>query len=157
TAYTNGGGALVFSGPKSVVVRNTPVISGETLNKDIGFYAQDTYNLARLTVSAGIRYELLNAGVQGLTAPAGRFVPERTVAALNGQTDWKIFAPRFQVVYDVFGNPKTAIKYSINRYNAPQTTTIASGFNALASTTARINWTDLNGDDIAQGARTWNN
>src|SRR5205814_9161776 len=71
-AYVNGGGALVFSTPQSVVVRNTPVISGETLNKDIGVYVQDTWTLNRLTLSAGIRYEQLNAGVQDITAPAGR-------------------------------------------------------------------------------------
>jgi len=157
TAYTTTGGPLVFSNPVSVVVRNTPVTSGESLNKDLGVYVQDTYTLKRLTVSAGIRYEVLNAGVQGLTAPAGRFVPERTAPALTGQPDWKDWAPRFQAIFDAFGNSKTAIKYSFNRYNAAQTTTIASGFNTLTSTTARISWTDLNGDDIAQGQRTWSN
>jgi hypothetical protein len=157
TNYTNGGGDLIFQNPRSVVVRNTPVTSGEALDLDLGLYAQDTYTLNRITLSAGIRYEMLNASVQGLTAPAGRFVPERTVQELTGQPDWKNWAPRFQAVYDVFGNSKTAIKYSFNRYNQSRTTGIASGFNTLSSTTARINWTDVNGDDIAQGARTWNN
>ncbi len=157
SAYTSSGGALRFIGPSSVVVRNTPVVAGETLDKDLGFYIQDTYTMKRLTVSAGIRYEMLSAGVQGLTAPAGRFVPERTAVELAGQPDWTDIAPRFQAVLDVFGNSKTAIKYSINRYNASQTTSIAAGFNTLSSATSRISWTDLNGDDIAQGARTWSN
>src|SRR5262245_329368 len=155
SAYQNGGGALVFKTPQSVVVRNTPVLSQEALNKDIGFYGQDTWNLKRLTLSAGIRYEQLNAGVSEMDAPAGRFVPARHASQKNGQPDWTDWAPRFQMIYDVFGNSKTAVKYSINKYAASQTTTIASGFNPLSSSTARVNWTDLNGDDIAQGARTW--
>jgi hypothetical protein len=156
SAYLNGGGPLVFRNPVSVVVRNTPVVSGEQLTKDLGIYVQDTWTLRRLTVNAGIRYEWLNSGVQGLTAGAGRFVPERTLPEKNDLPAWGDPAPRFQVVYDVFGNSKTAVKYSANRYNAAQTTSIAASFNALASTTARINWVDVNGDDIAQGARTWN-
>jgi hypothetical protein len=155
SAYQNGGGALVFKTPQSVVVRNTPVLSQEALNKDIGFYGQDTWNLKRLTLSAGIRYEQLNAGVSEMDAPAGRFVPARHAAQKNGQPDWTDWAPRFQVIYDVFGDSKTAVKYSVNKYAASQTTTIASGFNPLSSSTARVSWTDLNGDDIAQGARTW--
>jgi hypothetical protein len=156
SAYQNGGGPIVFRTPQSVVVRNTPVVSGESLSRDMGIYVQDTWTLRRLTLNAGIRYEWLNSGVQGLTAAAGRFVPERTAAEKNDLPAWGDPAPRFQVVYDVFGNSKTAVKYSANRYNAAQTTSIASGFNPLASTTSRINWTDVNGDDIAQGARTWN-
>jgi len=109
TAYKNGGGPLVFQTPKSVVVRNTPVVSGEALNRDYGLFIQDNYTMNRLTVSGGIRYEVLNASVQALTAPAGRFVPTRTVAEKKGVPDWKNWAPRFQAVYDVFGNSKTAI------------------------------------------------
>jgi hypothetical protein len=154
-AYQTNGGNFVWVTPKSVVVRNTPVTSAEELNRDLGLYAQDTYTLKRLTVSAGIRWETLSASVVGLTAPAGRFVPERPTADKKDQPKWDNWAPRFQAVLDVFGNAKTAVKYSFNRYNASQTTTIASGFNPLASTTTRINWTDLNGDDIAQGSPTF--
>jgi len=164
TAFRNGGGALVFQTPKSVQVRNTPVLSGEALNRDYGVYIQDTYNLHRLSLSGGIRYEVLNASVQAMTSPAGRFVPARTVSDKTGVPDWKNWAPRFQAVYDVFGNSKTAIKYSANRYNQSRTTGIASGFNTLSAcvlngtgSTAcpRLDWTDLNGDNIAQGARDW--
>jgi hypothetical protein len=156
SAYKSGTGPLLFTNPVSVVVRNTPVVSGEQLTRDMGMYVQDTWTMKRLTLSAGIRYEILNAGVQGLTAAAGRFVPERTAPEINDLPAWNDWAPRFQAVYDLFGNSKTAIKYSINRYNSAQTVTIADGFNPLSSTTARLTWNDLNGDDIAQGGRTWN-
>jgi hypothetical protein len=156
SGYRAGTGPLKFSDPTSVVVRNTPVIAGESLNKDLGLYIQDTWTMNRLTMSAGIRYEYLNSGIQGVTAPAGRFVPERTVAETNDLPNWSDIAPRFQAVWDVFGNAKTAIKYSANRYNAAQTTSIADGLNPMGSTTQRLTWNDLNGDNIAQGGRTWN-
>jgi hypothetical protein len=154
-AYRAGTGPLVFSNPASVVIRNTPLFSGEELNTDMGFYIQDSWTLKRLTLSAGIRYEMLNSGVKGYTAPAGRFVPERVAPDQNDLPDWDDWAPRFQVVYDLFGNAKTALKYSANRYNAAQTVSIADDFNPLSSITQRVNWTDVNGDNIAQGARTW--
>ena len=164
-AYKSNGGDLVFQTPRSVVVRNTPVTSAEELNRDYGLFLQDTYSLTRLTVSAGIRYEVLQASVRGMTSPAGRFVPARTVADKKGVPDWQNWAPRFQAVFDVFGNSKTAIKYSANRYNQARTTLLAQGFNALAAcglTTVgltggcvRLNWTDLNTDNIAQGGRDW--
>ena len=41
--------------PDSVLVRNTPLNYGERLNYDLGFYAQDSWTLNRLTVNAGLR------------------------------------------------------------------------------------------------------
>ena len=64
-------------------------------------------------------------------------------------------APRFGLAYDLFGNGKTAVKFSLNRYNASRTTGDANSgaqrYNPLVRTTATIAWQDLNGDDIAQG------
>ncbi|MGH9201022.1 MAG: hypothetical protein ACRD2A_07285, partial [Vicinamibacterales bacterium] len=44
-------------------------------------------------------------------------------------------------------------KYSLNRYNRSRTTGIAANYNPLRSETATLPWTDVNGDDIAQGTR----
>ncbi len=154
--HLNGGGDIGFSNPISVVVRNTPVSAREDLNRDMGFYIQDTFTMKRVTLSGGIRYEILKASIGAATAGAGRFVPERTSPRVDGYPDWTNWAPRFQAIWDVFGNSKTAIKYSANVYNAAQTTSIADGFNPLAPASQRLNWTDLNGDNIAQGGRTWN-
>ncbi len=73
--------------------------------------------------------------------------------AVTNLPDWNDWAPRFAAVYDLFGNAKTAIKYSLNRYNRAQTTGIASAYNPLAVTSSTLTWNDKNGDDIAQGAR----
>ena len=45
---------------------------------------------------------------------------------------WKDLAPRFGVVYDLFGNAKTALKFSVNRYNESRTTQFAGRYNPLA-------------------------
>jgi hypothetical protein len=139
----------------TATIRNSPRLYGETLNNDLGIFVQDSFTLKRLTINAGIRYETLNSQVDVTTSEAGRWVPERTTELRENIPDWKDWAPRFQVVYDVFGNSKTAVKYSFNRYNESVTTSVAANFNPISLTTSSRNWTDLNGDDIVQGGVTF--
>ena len=47
--------------------------------------------------------------------------------------DWNDFAPRMALVYDLMGNGRTALKYSLNRYNLSRTTGIAANYNPLLS------------------------
>ena len=143
---------IQYSVPDSVVIRNTPLTKyGERLNYDAGVFVQDTFTMKRLTVTGGIRYEWLNAQVEAAAAPAGRFVPARNFEAIKNLPNWSDPAPRVSAVYDLFGNAKTALNYSLNRYNQARTTGIASLYNPLASATASLTWRDLNGDNIAQG------
>jgi hypothetical protein len=141
--------------PDTVVIRNTPLARyGERLNYDMGVYVQDSWRATdRLTVNAGIRWEAVNAKVHAATAPAGRFVPERRFEEIENLPDWSDWAPRFSAVYDLFGNGKTAVKYSLNRYNRARTTNIAANYNPLLSQTATLQWRDVNGNDIAEGER----
>jgi len=152
--YESGTTGIPWTVPDSVVIQNTPLDSyGERLNYDLGIYAQDAWTIRRLTVNMGIRWERINAQVLPASSRGGRFIGERTFEAIENVPDWTDWAPRFAVVYDLFGNAKTALKYSINRYNQARTTGVADDYNALADETATLNWTDLNGDDIAQGSR----
>jgi hypothetical protein len=143
-----------FATPDTVVIRNTPLAKyGERMNYDYGLYAQDSWTMKRLTVSAGLRYEAIKAQVEPATTPAGRFVPARQFQEIENLPDWNDWAPRFSAVYDLFGNAKTALKYSLNRYNQARTTGIAGNYNPLLSQTLTLAWRDVNGDDIAQGDR----
>ena len=153
TRETNGDLQQVYlSGvPSTVTIYNTPLRYKETLDADVGIFAQDSWTLKRLTVNAGLRWEYLNSEVSAQESGDGRFVGERKFDAIPMPT-WKDFAPRFGVVYDLFGNAKTALKFGLNRYNESRTTQFATIYNPLALTTASLSWTDLNGDDIAQGA-----
>src|SRR5262245_34769020 len=141
----------IFSNPVDVVVRNTPVASIDRLNRDVGIYAQDSWTRKRLTVNAGVRWENVNAQNDAYSVPAGRFTPARSIPAVKNVPNWSDWAPRFNMVYDLFGTGKTAIKYSLNRYNFAAATALANSFNTLSSTTRTLPWTDVNGDNIAQG------
>jgi hypothetical protein len=136
--------------PSQVTVYNTPLRYQDALVGDLGLYAQDTWTLDRLTVNGGIRWEYLNSEVSDQESGAGRFIGARKFAAIPMPV-WKDWAPRFGVVYDLFGNAKTALKFGINRYNESRTTFFANRYNPLAVAGATLSWTDSNGDDVAQG------
>jgi len=140
-----------WSVPDTVLIRNTPLAYAERLNRDLGFYIQDSWRIDRLTANVGIRWEVLNAKVLAGRSPAGRFVPERNFDEVRDLPDWKDFAPRMGLVYDLFGNGRTALKYSLNRYNLSRTTGIAANYNPLLSQTATLPWVDKNGNDLAEG------
>ena len=149
--YRSSPTGIRWSVPDSVTVRNSPLIYGERLNRDLGLFIQDSWRLNRLTANVGLRWETLNAQVLAGKSPAGRFVPERSFAEILDVPNWNDWAPRMSLVYDLFGNGKTAVKYSLNRYNQSRTTGIASNYNPLRSETQRLPWRDVNGNDIADG------
>jgi Carboxypeptidase regulatory-like domain len=147
--YRSNATGVRFSVPDSVLIRNTPLVYGERLNHDLGLYVQDSWRLNRLTLNGGIRWENIKAQVLASESPAGRFAPARTQGEVQNLPNWKDWAPRFALVYDLFGNGKTALKYSLNRYNQIRTTGIAANYNKFQSLTTTLPWRDTNGNDIA--------
>ncbi|MGE0815109.1 MAG: carboxypeptidase regulatory-like domain-containing protein [Vicinamibacterales bacterium] len=152
TRETNADLQQVYSNgnPISVTVYNTPLRYQENLNGDLGLYLQDSWALNRLTINTGLRWERFAHEVADQKSGAGRFIGERSFSAIPMPT-WKDFAPRVGIVYDVFGNGRTALKAGFNRYNESRTTQFATRYNPLALTSASLSWTDLNGNDIAEG------
>jgi len=149
--YGSDATGIPFTVPENVVVTNFPLKYSNRLNRDLGVYAQDSWTIRRLTVNAGIRWENLVASVLPGDVEAGRFVPARSFAGIENVPNWSDWAPRFALVYDVFGNARTALKYSLNRYNSARATGVAEEYNPQLVQTRTLAWTDLNGDDIAQG------
>jgi hypothetical protein len=138
--------------PDSVTIYNTPRWWQGRLNYDTGFYIQDSWTIKRLTVNPGLRWELMDGQNTGTVSGAGRFVPERRTETVKNLPHWNDIAPRFGAVYDLFGNAKTALKFTRSKYNGANTTGFADNYNSLSSSaTANLPWTDLNKDDIAQG------
>jgi hypothetical protein len=150
--YRSASTGVRWSVPDTVTIRNSPLQYGERLNQDLGVYIQDSWRLNRLTANVGIRWEVLNAKVLAGKSPAGRFVPERTFDEIVDVPDWNDFAPRMGLVYDLSGNGRTAIKYSLNRYNLSRTTGIAADYNPLLNQTASLPWVDKNRNDVAEGS-----
>jgi hypothetical protein len=138
--------------PIQVLVYNTPLRVTDKLLADVGIYAQDSWQLNRLTVNYGIRWEYLNSEASAAEYGGGRFVSPQSYERVQ-MPIWKDFAPRFGVIYDLFGNAKTALKFGMNRYNESRTTFFANRYNPQQALSQTLSWTDSNGDDIAQGER----
>ena len=140
--------------PQTVTVLATPTRWSERLNANLGIYAQDIWTMNRLTITYGGRWEHVVERVEGRPAQQGRFA---NIPAFEDKQmpTWNSFSPRTGIVYDVFGNGKTALKFGFNKFMAAATTTLASLYNPADGTgiTMSLPWTDKNTDDIAQGVR----
>ena len=88
----------------------------------------------------------------GRTRRVGRFTDMPAYDDFEVPT-WSDFSPRTSVVWDIFGNGKTAVRTGFNRFMTAQTTGFARLYAPTALTTQNLPWTDVNGDDIAQGER----
>ena len=67
---------------------------------------------------------------------------------------WKDFSPRLSAVYNLSGDGKTAIRVGYNKFVTAQTTGFAQLYNPTALVTdITLPWTDVDGDDIADGER----
>jgi hypothetical protein len=64
--------------------------------------------------------------------------------------NWFDVSPRLGASYDLFGNAKTAIKGTFNKYMAGQTLGYAQRYNPLQLQSDTRTWTDLNRDNLAQ-------
>jgi hypothetical protein len=138
--------------PSTVTLFNSPLRSAERLNGNLGIYAQDVWNLKRLSVTLGARWERVSEAVVGQPLQTGRFANLAEFADIPVPT-WSTLSPRVAAVYDLFGTGKTALRLGYNRFAAAATTTFASLYDPAISQTTSAAWTDLNADDIAQGAK----
>jgi hypothetical protein len=84
-------------------------------------------------------------------SPAGRFVPARRFDEIENLPNWRDVAPRFGAVYDLFDDGRTALKMHVGKYmRAFSTVGFAAVYNPMVIQSDRRNWSDTNGDDIAQ-------
>jgi hypothetical protein len=135
----------------TATILNTPLNYQDNLKADLGIYGQDSWTINRLTVNYGARWEYFSSGIPEETSGTGRFVAtSRTFGPIDMPT-WKSISPRGGLVYDLFGNQKTALKFSIGKYMQAGTTGFSNRYNPLALQTVNVSWQDLNGDGVPQG------
>jgi hypothetical protein len=139
--------------PTAVSIYNTPVTPYWDMNQR-QVYGQDSWTLRRLTINAGLRWEYFSARIADEVSGSGRFVPERSFGP-EKMPIWKTLSPRLGATYDLFGNARTALKFSANRFQASYTDGVADDYNPMRvqnSGNTAVAWTDVNRDDIAQGS-----
>src|SRR5262249_28936458 len=117
--YNNANGDLyqIYNNgvPIQVTVLNTPLRVEEDMNANIGVYAQDSWRLNKLTINYGGRWDYLKQTIVGQDAQIGRFANSPAYGDIDFPT-WSTFSPRTSVVYDLFGNGKTAVRFGFNKF-----------------------------------------
>jgi hypothetical protein len=138
---TSGMRAIYRSGiPDSVQTYNTPV-SSVTQDREQGLYIQDKWRPTRkLTLNMGLRFETNYGWMPETCQPQTDFIAAQCFAAIDGAPDWKALNPRFSIVYDLFGDGETALKFAANRYVVPVGVQVVGRINPVRSTNDNRQW-----------------
>ena len=124
---------------------NYPVSWNTTVRADRGIYVQDTWTLDRLTINAGLRWDHFESVINTFRTgdlPAGRFINARGAPEIPALPYWNDIAPRFSVVYDLFGDARTALKFSMNKFMRPYASGHAERYSPYRERGERRQWFD---------------
>ncbi|HYT69733.1 MAG TPA: carboxypeptidase regulatory-like domain-containing protein, partial [Vicinamibacterales bacterium] len=134
-------------GPNQVTL-NLPTDQLEYMDMDSGLFVQDKWTFKRATVSAGFRFDWFIGSVGTEAVLPNPWLAAKTFDPIKNVPNWKDFSPRLGIAYDLFGNGKTALKFSASRYVDPQTVGFATAQGPIGRLTSSISltWTDTNLD-----------
>ena len=136
--------------PDSVNTYNTPTGNSLFLTEQ-AVYVQDKWQpLRKLTVNAGLRLESAKGGIPARCQEETIFITGQCWAEQKNVTDFMNLTPRVSFIYDVFGNGRTALKFSANRYVHGLGTGFSSRLDPVRVTNDTRSWTDLNRDLFPQ-------
>jgi hypothetical protein len=143
--------------PTSITYNLVPRTVEVNVNRDMGLFVQDKWTTGRWTLSGALRWDSFANSFppQGIS---GTFFGK----PLNIQYDeidnlsWNDVTPRMGATYDVFGNGKTALKVTLNKYLeglgttgfGPAQVTDAPNPILSLSTTAGRPWADADRDFV---------
>jgi hypothetical protein len=131
--------------PTGITIFNEPYTDRSGDFRRYGIFAQDQWTIKRLTVNGGIRFDAHNGSVPDWqTSGPNQFVPElRHWPAVKNVPNWKDISPRFGVAYDLFGNGRTALKYTLSRYVVNDGVSFPSSVNPITfNRSATRSWDD---------------
>jgi hypothetical protein len=114
------------------------------------FFVNDTWNMGRMTLNAGVRYDRYNGWLpeqEQLPFSIGPVVVQADTFPETDLFTWNVFAPRVGVIFDLSGDGKTVVKgnYGFFWHNPG----VAVGDAANGNTSdknATYGWNDANGD-----------
>jgi hypothetical protein len=136
--------------PDSVLVYNTPYDTVGYFH-DNAIYIQNKWTPVRkVTASMGLRLQKSFGWIPPVCQPQTIFIAGQCFDEVKGFPDYLDLSPRFGLVYDLFGDGKTALKVAANRYHL----SIGGGFvdrlNPVTLKSETRPWSDRNGDLIPQ-------
>jgi hypothetical protein len=114
--------------PNQITYRITPRTEKVNVDYDLGFFAQDRWTIGRWTLQGGIRYDAF-----ANSYPEQSLLPTALAPNLNinfsriENVSWKDITPKMGATYDLFGNGRTALKVTLNKYLEGLGTTGAGG------------------------------
>jgi hypothetical protein len=139
--------------PNRLTMAATPYIVANDVDADNGLFIQDRWTVNRLTVTGGLRYDYFRTSFPDTTIGPAQFAPNRNIT-IPGDVGvrWHDLSPRSGVAYDLFGDGRTAVKASLNKYLTALVTRGIFGHlmapaNRLVTRTNR-SWNDANANYV---------
>jgi hypothetical protein len=136
--------------PNQITLRARPYHDLWELDADLGIFAQDRWTIDRLTLSGGVRFDYKKSHFpEQHLGPSWPLLPNRNITfPEQDQLAWKDVTPKMGAAYDLFGNGKTALKVTLNKYlSGRQVDGLGNPVAGLVLQTTR-NWTDTDRDFV---------
>jgi hypothetical protein len=130
-----------------ITLNGTPYATTTDVDHDLGVYAQDRWTLKRLTLTLGVRYDYFADSFPEQVVGPALLAPNRNITfPEQDNVSWHDFTPKSGAVYDLFGNGKTAVKVSVNKYLQGMLSGVSTTPNPVSTiiTTTTRSWTDAN-------------
>jgi hypothetical protein len=134
--------------PNQITMRAYPIEFKVDVDHQFGAYVQDRWAVNRLTLNLGARWDYFGNHFREQGVGPVPLAPARDITFPETKNlSWHDLNPKLSGVYDLFGDGKTALKASLNRYVEQYTVNGIAGarnpISTLVNSTTR-SWADAN-------------
>jgi hypothetical protein len=135
--------------PSTVAWSDGAVPFDERVRYD-ALYAQEQWTMKRVTASGALRFDHATSAYGATCFGPNQFVTTAFCTTASDGVNYKDLTPRLGVAWDVKGDGKTAVKWSMGKYN--NAAALGAGLFTAANPARRVvnalqrTWTDTNAD-----------